>query len=251
MPSRRLPNSQVAVLRTLTSARDAWKQFPGDRIISATHWTKLDDGAPASFLSRLLKETGDIETALAGQAPATSALTEAVDSLALHVSHFHQVYDLGVARGVFTAAGRAHYGRDFTAESLPDLSTIPDILEAGAKIGPGELARQAADGPASHTPMALPDASEVAAIHANAVAKRAAAETAKLHTDTQQGEAAAMYPEAHALAVSILNTIEFNLSERPELDAAGRRRIARAWGAVYINDDGTVAEEPTPVPPAP
>lgn len=106
--------------------------------------------------------------------------------------------------------------------------------------------------------MALPGAAQVAALHADAAAKRAASETAKLTTDTEQGEAAAMYPEAHALAISILNTIDFHLSERPELDAPGRRHIARAWGAVYINDDGTISEETVPEngspvtpPPAP
>ncbi|MES2440391.1 MAG: hypothetical protein V4584_15080 [Verrucomicrobiota bacterium] len=247
MPSRRLPNTQVTVLRTLTAARDAWKQFPTDRLITSAHWAKLDDAAPASFLNRLLKETGDVQTALAAQAPATSALTEAIDRLALHISHFHQVYDLGVARGVFTAAGRAHYDRDFTASTLPDLSTIPAILAAGARIAPGEAARATAEG-AAHVPMALPGAAQVAALHADAAAKRAASETAKLTTDTEQGQAAGLYPEAHALAVSILNTVEFQLSERPELDAPGRRRIARAWGAVYVNDDGTVSEEPVPQP---
>ncbi len=247
MPSRRLPNSQVTVLRTLTAARDAWKQFPSDRLITATHWGKLDDTAPSSFLSRFLKESGDVQTALAAQAPATSALTEAIDRLAVNVSHFHQVYDLGVTRGVFTPAGRAHYGRDFTASSLPDLSTILAILDAGAQIAPGEAARATAEG-AAHVPMALPGAAQVAAIHTAAAAQRAASETAKLHTDTQQGEAAALYPEAHTLAVSLLNTIEFHLSERPELDAPGRRRIARAWGAVYINDDGSVSDDPAPAP---
>ena len=49
----------------------------------------------------------------------------------------------------------------------------------------------------------------------------------------------------------INNTIEFQLSERPDLDAPGRRRIARAWGIVYLNDDGTEATESTPAPAPP
>ena len=43
-----------------------------------------------------------------------------------------------------------------------------------------------------------------------------------------------------ALAVSLINIIEFHLTERPDLDAPDRRHIARAWGVVYINDDGSV-----------
>jgi hypothetical protein len=36
--------------------------------------------------------------------------------------------------------------------------------------------------------------------------------------------------------MSLCNTIEFNLSEREGLDAAGQRVIARNWGVVYIYD---------------
>jgi hypothetical protein len=97
--------------------------------------------------------------------------------------------------------------------------------------------------------MGFPSAAEVASVFADAKLKRAAAETAKLATDTEQNELAALYPDAQRLAVSIINHIEFNLNERHDLDAPGRRRIARAWGVVYINDDGTLNEDPQDTPP--
>ena len=247
MPNRRLPNTLSSVIRTLTTARDALNQFPSARLVSADHAAKLDGSQPDSFLNVFLKEAGDVPNALAAQAPLTSALGQAIARLTLHTSHFHQVYDLGVARGVFTAGGRAFYGRDITATTLPDLRSIPAVLEAAAKIAPGEAARQTAEG-AAFTPMTLPAAGEVAAVHADALEKRAAAETAKLHTDTEEGELAILYPAAQKLAVSLINTIEFHLAEREDLDAPGRRRIARAWGVVYVNDDGTVAEETAPAP---
>lgn len=42
--------------------------------------------------------------------------------------------------------------------------------------------------------------------------------------------------------------MEFHLAEHPDLDAPGRRRITRAWGVVYFNNDGSVAEETAPIP---
>lgn len=46
-----------------------------------------------------------------------------------------------------------------------------------------------------------------------------------------------------------MNHIKFNLNERHDLDAPGRRRIARAWGVIYINEDGSLNEEPQDTPP--
>ena len=250
MPSRQLPNTISSVVRSLTAARDGWTRFPSARLISAAHWAKLDPAAPAGLLNRFLKEAGDVPLALAAQAPLTDAFAKSLARLTLHVSHFHQVYDLGVARGVFSPGGRAFYNRDVSATTLPPLTTAADVIAAAAAIVSGETARAAAEGPA-HVPMALPAAAQIVALLADTRAKHAASESAKLNTDTQQGELAALYPEAQQLAVSIYNTIEFQLSERPDLDAPGRRRIARAWGVVYLNDDGTEATEPAPAPTPP
>lgn len=257
MPYRRLPNTISAVLRTLTTARDAWKQFSDARLIKPEHWAKLDDGDPASLLHRLLKEAGDVPLALAAQAPLTDAANKALARLTLYVSHFHQVYDFGVARGVFTAGGRAYYGREVGAASLPDLSSTAAVLEAAGKIAPGETRRAQAGG-AGHVPMALPSAAQVAAILAEVEPLHRQSEAAKAHTDRQQEELGALYPEAQKLAVSICNTVEFNLSEREALESGGRRRIARLWGVVYIYepqetpdpDDPNAANTTLPAGPA-
>jgi hypothetical protein len=250
MPSRRLPNSVPAVIRTLTAAREAWKRFPGDRLISATHWSQLDETSPTALFSRLIKEASDVDKATAAQAPLTSTQAQAIARLTLFVSHFHQVYDLAAQRGHFIPASRAYYGRDVSATTIPPLTSQDAVLAAAEAIVKGEADRQTAEATA-YQPMALPSAADVATILAEAKQKRAAAETAKLAADTEQNELAVLYPEAQRLAVSIINHIEFNLNERPDLDAPGRRRIARAWGVVYINDDGTLNEEPVLESPKP
>jgi len=242
MPHRRLPNTVSSVLRTLTASRDAWTKFPADRLITDAQFAKLDPADPNSLLNRLIKEAGDIPLALAAQAPLTDAFNKGLAKLTLYVSHFHQVYDLGVARGTFTAGGRVYFGRDITASTLPNLTSIAAVLEAGKAIVEGEPKRAAAEG-ASHVPMALPSAAEVAAIYNAVKAQADASDRAKAFTDQQQNELALIYPEAQKLAVSICNTVEFNLGERDGLDAAGQRAIARKWGVVYIYDSN---ETPDP-----
>jgi len=248
MPSRRLPNSMPSVIRTLTTARDAWKRFPNDRLISPEHWTKLDDDASKNaFLTRLLKEAGDVPIALAAQAPLTSAFSQVLAKTTLYVSHFHQVFDLGVGRSDFTAGSRAYYDRDVSSTSIPDLSSIDAVIEAAEKIVKGEAARKTAEGTA-YRAMDLPSAAEIALLHDDLKAKRTASETAKDKTDREQNELSALYAEAQKLAVSIVNTVEFRLGERDDLDDAGRRRIARLWGVVYVNSDGTATNEDAPAP---
>jgi hypothetical protein len=66
---------------------------------------------------------------------------------------------------------------------------------------------------------------------------RHAAEAIKANTDKQQDELGSICLEAHKLAVSIINTAEFQLGQREDPDAAGCRRIARQWDVVYVNDD--------------
>lgn len=250
MPTRRLPNSTPAVIRALTAAREAWQRFPADRLISADQWAQLDENQAAGLLNRFLKEAGDVDKALAAQAPLTSAQSQALARLTLYVNHFHQVYDLGVVRGDFSAGGRAYYGRDVNATTIPDLSTLDSVISAAQAIVKGEADRQTAEA-AAFKPMALPSAAEVAAILTDAKQKRAAAEAAKIATDTEQGELATLYPEAQRLTVSILNHIDFHLNERQDLDAPGRRRIARTWGVVYVNNDGTLNTDETTPEPAP
>jgi hypothetical protein len=249
MPHRYLPNTISSVIRTLTTARDAWGQYPAARLITEAQWAQIDPATGDSLLNRLLKEAGDVPLALAAQAPLTDVFNKGLARLTLNVSHFHQVYDLGVARGVFTAGGRAYYGRDVSSNSLPDLRAASDVLEAAAKIGPGEAKRQAAEG-AKYVAMALPGAAEVAAIYAEVNTQYKASQQAQAFTDLQQNELAAIYPAAQKLAVSICNTVEFNLGERDDLDDAGRRNIAVLWGVVYIYDDGT-PDTPAPVPTLP
>lgn len=235
MPYRRLPNSVPAVLRTLTAARDTYQNVtaPAERALSPAQWAQLDPAAPTSLLNRLLKEASDVDKALAAQVPLSTALALTTARLTMFVSHFHQVYDLGVARGTFAAGARALYGRDANATTLPDLSTHDAVALAARKIPEGEAARQTAEG-AAFTPMALPSVAEVGALATQFTGERAGSQQSQMHTDAQREELQALYPEAQALAVDLCDTVEFFY--RNDKSAPSRRQKARRWGVVYLYD---------------
>lgn len=246
MPSRRLPNSMPAVIRTLKTARDTWKNTPvaADRAISADHWAKLDDAAPTSFLNRLLKEASDVDLALAAQAPLSTQFGQVYARLTLFVSHFHQVLDMGITRGTFAAGARSYYGRDIGASTIPDLSSVEAVMEAAESIVTGEAARFTAEA-AAHVPMALPSAAEVATLRTQFLTLRNQREQALVKTDREREELMALYTEGQTLAVDICDTVEFFFRKDP--DAGSRRTKCERWGVVYHFEP---AEQP-PTPPDP
>jgi hypothetical protein len=247
MPSRKLPNTMPAVLRTLKTARDTYKTTPvaADRAIGADLFAKLDDANPNSLLSKLQKESSDIDLALAAQAPLTDALAQKGVRLTMFLSHFHQVLDMGIQRGHFAPGARAYYGRDMHATTIPDLSSYDALEDAASKTTAGETARAQAEG-GTYKPMDLPNASEVASLSAEFNTLRTQSRQAQTHTDTQREEAQALYPEAQALAVDLCDTVEFFYRKDP--DASSRRQKAMRWGVVYLYEPG---ETPDPMPPPP
>lgn len=250
MPTRRLPNSVSAVIRTLKTARDAYKITPAaDRPFGADIWAKLDDATPGSFLNRLLKEATDVDLALAAQAPLSSSFSQQAARLTIFVSHFHRVLDLGIARGTFAAGARAYYGRDISATTIPDLASYSAVSEAAEAIATGEAARAKAEG-ASYVPMSMPSAAEVKAEADRFKALQAQQQQATTQTDKEREELMALYPEGQALATDICDLVEFFHRKDPE--ASSRRAKCVRWGVVYVSDTGeTPIPAPDPVNPTP
>ncbi len=254
MPSRKLPYTIASTIRVLTTARDEWKNTPiaANRAISTDQWNQLNDAVPASFLNHFLKEASDVDLALAAQAPLTSQFSAKADELAMFVSHFHQVLDLGITRGFFQAGARSYYGRDINSTSIPDLSSYQAIGEAAQKIVDGETARETAEG-GGFKAMNLPSVEEVNLLLEQFVSSRNQSEQALVNTDTQREELQALYTQAQALAVDIYDTVEFFYRKDP--DASSRRVKCERWGLVYAfeptPDNPTPPTPPPPTPPGP
>ena len=223
MATRRLPNTITSVVRTLTTAREAWTKFPAARLIDPAHFAKLDAANPQSLLSKLQKEAGDVPNAIAAQAP-TDASNKGLARLTLFASHFHQVYDFAIARSLYAAGTRAYYGREVSNATLPDLSTAAAVFTTAKAIVAGEAKRAQEQG-SQYIAMTNPSAAEVAAVLTEVEAIHNQSEIAKAFTALQQNELSALYPEAQKLAVTICNTVEYHLENDDQyqhLDAPAR-----------------------------
>jgi hypothetical protein len=260
MPTRRLPNSTPAILRQFAAAADTYRNTPkpADRILDADTWAKLDDSDPASLHSRFKKEATEVELAQAALAPLTNAQSQAAARLTVVCSHFHQVLDLGIARGAFAPGARSYYARDVHARTLPPLSSYQEILTAGRAIVAGEADRRTAEAGA-YLAMALPSAAEVQAALDTFTNFKDPAQQSQAQVDQEREDVQVLYPEAQALAVDICESAEFFFRKDP--DASSRRAKCRRWGVVYLYGDAeptdpgdttrVILDPPPAVPPPP
>lgn len=253
MPHRKLPQTTPEVSYTLRTARTMWNNTsdPALRAIPADLWARLSDTDANSIASRFLKEAGELDAATAGQGNATVDLDTVRSDLSMHISHFHQVFDMGVARKLFKAPSRAYYGRDINDTAIPPLGTDEEIQIAAEKAIKGEADRKAAEGGA-YVEMNMPNISRIVTLLNSFKTARSAALQSRVKMNKEQEDASTLLPEARNLAIDICDTVEFYYRKDP--DPASRRQKCALWGVVYVYDEGETppapAPSPTPTPPA-
>ncbi len=241
MPKRKLPDSIPTIFRCLTTARDKYTGTAApNRALSVEQMTLISI-SPTSYLTRFSTADQALRLAVAAQAPLSAELAVQAVRTRMFVSHFHQVLDLGIARGKFAAGARSFYGRDVHATSIPDLNTHQALAEAVLNIGAGESARATAEG-AAHVPMAMPSASEVDDAVGPFMDGRTASAAAQTNTNAKQEAVQALLAEGLSLTADVYDTVEFFFRKDP--DAASRRAKCREWGVVYTYGAGEVPPVP-------
>jgi hypothetical protein len=240
MPFRMLPNTDATRIAALDAAATKAATVPeADRPYPSAVQAQLTSLGP-----NFKQQATEAGTALSEQGVATSQAT--LDFLALQavVSHFFQVFNLAVGRGVIPREARAHYQLDISSAALPDLITQADVLLWAGRIATGEAARVATAGA---VPMAMPSADEVATA-ATAYDTSARTQTEKKDAyDDEQGEVAALRPDADKLIRDIWDYVEFAHRAEP---GPGKRRKAREWGVTYLTRPGETPDPEDPETPS-
>ena len=241
MPFRRLPDTDATRTQALTAASQKNATVaPADSLISAGTAASL-----ATFLPQWEKETADRSNALAAQTASTAVLDGIGARLRMTVSHFFQVYQLAIARGVFSPSGRASYELSVNEETVPALTTEADLLLWADRIVKGEARRLAN---LAEPAMAMPAASEVENLLLSYQTELASQTTAKDALDGEQQDITNLRPVADRIIRDIWDEVEFALRR---LDPPSLRRRAREWGVFYALRPGEPAEPETPEPTPP
>ena len=241
MPYRALPDSDATRSQALNAAlQKSAAVAPADRLISAATAASL-----TTFASTWQTQVNERADALGLQTASTAVLDAVGARLRMIVSHFIQVYQLGVARGLFSPSGRTSYELSVNEETVPGLDAEADLLLWANRIVTGEP-RRATNFP-TEPAMAMPSANEVADALADYQNELAHQTTVKDTFDDEQEDVAALRPAADALIKDIWDEVEFALRR---LDPPSLRRRAREWGVFYALRPGEPEETNNTPPPA-
>nr|WP_319511597.1 hypothetical protein [uncultured Draconibacterium sp.] len=250
MPYRRMPVSIIDRNKVLETTSEKASSTPADQwAISTETQTRLTTLYPA-----FRQEMGERQEQFAKQAEATEVENTQQQVLHRSVSHFFQVFNLAVERGVFSPADRLYYGLSASQTELPKLGTEQDLVTWARNLIDGEAKRTQESIPEAPAvpvapdveptseqdavPMSNPSAAEVETELNKYVELRNAQSAEKQAFDAENKDVLDMLPEIDELIRDIYDEVEFYYRKETP---ANRRKLAREWGVVYVSRPG---EEP-------
>lgn len=168
-------------------------------------------------------------------------------NLRMLVSHFFQVFNLGVGRGKYAEGDRAFYNLPVDSNALPELVKDSDLILWSTRAVDGDSERITAGGAA----MANPDAVEVDTARNTYIATFNTQSTLKDALDIKQEALEAIIPEADKVIKKVWDELDTFYNEETD---ESRRNNLREWGVVYSsvggqkNMSGTVTYNGLPNP---
>ncbi|NLT49960.1 MAG: hypothetical protein GXX85_03470 [Ignavibacteria bacterium] len=235
MPYRNLPNTDAGLAAALRKADERCKNTPAGSI----PFSPETQQRVKTFSSVFLKELDERGGALANQGEATRLKMQFEAKCRMAVSHFFQVFNLGVAREKYKVTERSYFKWDINQEALPALTNEADIIAAAENIINGETLRVAAGCVKMQNP-----SSEEVKVHLDNYTNSISNQTAKKETyEKEQKDVDKLRAEALDLVTDIWDETEFTYRK----DAAPlMRRKAREFGVVYALRPGEPEEPEAP-----
>lgn len=222
---RRLPQSDEQRVRAINSAKNKMDNpGPDGNFLTTPTQTRLDD-----IYTNFNEAKNEAALALGNQAESTEDVVPKKLNAAKFVSHFIQVFNLGVSRGRYPKAHRAYYQLDINSEAVPPLTSEADITLWGQHIAEGDALRTGVGGDDMENPTAV----EVAAAVLLFTNANTGQSTLKDTYDDMLEAIDALRPEADGVIKKVWDEVETFYNEE---EAASKRRNAREWGVIYVSD---------------
>lgn len=150
----------------------------------------------------------------------------------MYCRHFIMVFNLGIARGVYTAAQRSFFGIDVNDDAAPMVTTESDLLQVCNTIITGNVARLAAGG----APMANPTIGELQEKYDAFKNLHESYSNLKDALDTTQEAMDDLQEETDNVIKKVWDEVETFYNEEA---IESKRANAREWGVVYVHTGAT------------
>ncbi len=183
------------------------------------------------FNPKFKTEVGERIDALENQTSVTSEKVAVRNQLVMNMSHFVQVLNQTIDRGIFKATDRNFYGIDTNDNSVPTLYNEADIEKWAMQFVEGDEKRVRKGG----VPMGFPSANELKEKYNAFVALDEKQSDTKSKYDKEQEDVMNLMDEARFIVRNIWDEVEF--AYRYE-DASSKRRKCREYGVVYVSTNG-------------
>ncbi len=223
MPYRRLPNTDVARLRALQTARRKGSMDNPFELPYAQKWN-LEIQA---FLPQFQQAVERYNYSKNQQAQTGKILSDQFRMARLYISHFIQVLNFCILRNEIKPTVRQFFGMDEDDKSIPELTTEQQLLEWGEKVIKGEEQRAASGGTRIYNP-------SIALVK---VKYEQFVFTYNTHKDQQKitnrthDKVSDMRNKADQLILNIWNDIEAKFQELP---SENRRIKCTEYGIIYF-----------------
>lgn len=222
--SRRLPNSNITRLEALSAAKKKLlSSNPEDLILSDNIVDRLNNMyfLYSNAYSERIAAFGD-------KASYSNAIQQNRKALQMYLSHFIQVFNLGIERNEHPVEHRSFYGLPINNQVLPNLKSEASVLLWSNNLVAGDAKRLEAGG----LPMSNPSIAQII------TATKVLSQNIALHNAQEdvcnkaQSALDDLNPEADKVILRLWNEIAVAYDN---LDAPARRRKSREWGVMYTN----------------
>lgn len=138
MPYRRLPNTDVARHKALSTAYSMGREFPPFKLaFSQSTFQRVQ-----SFLPSFEKAMYESKQAFSNQISKNKDYIKVLKKAKLYLSHFVQVINMAILRGDLPLSEKSYFGISDTLNKIPVLNSESDVIKWGEKLIHGEDLRR-------------------------------------------------------------------------------------------------------------
>jgi hypothetical protein len=139
MPYRRLPNTDIARHKALSTAYALGREIPPFKLaFSQSTFQKVQ-----SFLPTFEKAMYETKQAFSNQIKKNKDYIRVLKKAKIYISHFVQVINMAILRGDLPTTEKSYFGISDDLNKIPVLNSESDVIKWGEKLIHGEDLRKA------------------------------------------------------------------------------------------------------------